>query len=121
MVTSELPGDELILSPRKIITHTITIKAPSEIVWPWLVQLGASRAGWYSYDRIDNGGTPSAKKSFRNYSVLQLATLCPLSQVQRMLSLYSRFFPAKLSCSLYQYRRQLRNQMLCEGWLDLSV
>jgi hypothetical protein len=34
--------------------------APQETVWPWLVQMGCDRAGWYSYDRLDNGGRPSA-------------------------------------------------------------
>jgi hypothetical protein len=58
----KLPGDELIPTPGKIVTHTIIINAPSQTIWPWLVQLGAGRAGWYSYDRIDNGGVPSAKK-----------------------------------------------------------
>jgi hypothetical protein len=37
-----------------------TIDAPPARVWPWLVQLGGDRAGWYSWDRLDNGGRPSA-------------------------------------------------------------
>ena len=41
-------------------THAITIDAPPERVWPWIAQMGAGRAGWYSWDAIDNGGTPSA-------------------------------------------------------------
>ena len=41
-------------------THAITINAPCEQVWPWIAQLGAGRAGWYSWDVIDNGGTRSA-------------------------------------------------------------
>jgi hypothetical protein len=36
--------------------------APPERVWPWIAQLGADRGGWYSYDRIDNGGRPSATR-----------------------------------------------------------
>ena len=46
--------------PLGVITHAITIDAPPEAVWPWLVQLGSGRAGWYAYDHIDNGGRPSA-------------------------------------------------------------
>jgi CubicO group peptidase (beta-lactamase class C family) len=42
------------------VTHAITIGAPIERVWPWLAQMGADRAGWYSWDAIDNGGRPSA-------------------------------------------------------------
>ena len=37
-------------------THAITIDAPPEQVWPWIAQMGAGRAGWYSWDLIDNGG-----------------------------------------------------------------
>ena len=63
IMSRTLPGDELVPFPRKIVTHSITINAPTEDVWPWLVQLGAGRAGWYSYDRIDNGGKPSARRN----------------------------------------------------------
>jgi proline iminopeptidase len=38
----------------------VTIDAPPEQVWPWLVQLGWDRAGWYSWDLLDNAGRPSA-------------------------------------------------------------
>jgi hypothetical protein len=59
--TRVLPGDELIASPIGSLQHAITIRRPRQTVWPWLAQMGAgSRAGWYSYDRLDNGGRPSA-------------------------------------------------------------
>jgi hypothetical protein len=38
----------------------VTIDAPPEKVWPWLVQMGLDRGGFYSYDRLDNEGQPSA-------------------------------------------------------------
>ncbi len=53
-----LPGDDLLPTARSF-THAITIERPRSDIWPWLVQMGAGRAGWYSYDRIDNGGIPS--------------------------------------------------------------
>jgi proline iminopeptidase len=59
-LTKTYPGDELISNPRKIIINSVIIKAPPEKIWPWLIQLGSGRAGWYSYDKIDNGGVPSA-------------------------------------------------------------
>ena len=41
-------------------TLAITIAAPSPLVWPWLVQVGCTRAGWYSHDLLDNRGHRSA-------------------------------------------------------------
>ncbi len=49
-----LPGDELIPNPRMETTRAITIAGPVERVWPWLVQLGTGRGGWYSYDFLEN-------------------------------------------------------------------
>lgn len=45
---------------RVAMTRAITINKPPELVWPWLAQLGRG-AGWYSYDRLDNGGKASAR------------------------------------------------------------
>jgi hypothetical protein len=57
-----LPGDHLVPAPRTAFTRAITLRAPPEHVWPWLVQIGSHRAGWYSYDRLDNAGVPSAAR-----------------------------------------------------------
>jgi len=43
-------------------TMAVTIDAPPAAVWSWLVQMGCDRAGWYSWDRFDNGGRPSASQ-----------------------------------------------------------
>lgn len=59
VVARALPGDEL-LPDATVTTRAVTIDARPEQVWPWLVQLGYGRAGWYSYDWIDNDGRPSA-------------------------------------------------------------
>jgi hypothetical protein len=45
-----LPGDDLVPQAPLQSTRAITIAATPETVWPWLVQLGYGRAGWYSYD-----------------------------------------------------------------------
>jgi hypothetical protein len=59
-VARAMPGDG-ILGPRApSTTRAITIGAPADQVWPWLAQLGYGRAGWYSYDWLDNDGKPSA-------------------------------------------------------------
>ena len=57
-----LPADGMVLDPIFTSTHAITINAPPEQVWPWIAQMGAGRAGWYSWDAIDNRGTPSATR-----------------------------------------------------------
>ena len=68
-----LPGDELIPTAIGSLTHAITIPRPPRDVWPWLAQMGAGRrAGWYSYDTLDNGRQPSAARI-----VPELQTLVP--------------------------------------------
>jgi hypothetical protein len=52
--TRRLPGDDLLPNAAYSATHAITIDASVEQVWPWLVQIGAGRAGFYSYDEIEN-------------------------------------------------------------------
>lgn len=49
-----LPGDELLADPTMTTTRAITIDAPPDAVWPWLVQMGQGRAGFYSYDCLEN-------------------------------------------------------------------
>jgi proline iminopeptidase len=56
------PGAELIPGGTRGGTMAVTIDAPPSRVWPWLVQMGCDRAGWYSWDRLDNGGIASAAR-----------------------------------------------------------
>lgn len=53
-VSRPLPGDELVPQPRQEATRALTIQAPVSEVWPWLVQLGQGRGGFYSYDWLEN-------------------------------------------------------------------
>lgn len=55
----ELPGDDLVPEPTAMETRGITIAAPPAEVWPWLLQMGYGRAGWYSYDALDMKGSSS--------------------------------------------------------------
>ena len=48
-----LPGDELVVDPRIVTTHAITVEAAPTDVWPWLVQMGWHRAGWYTARWVD--------------------------------------------------------------------
>jgi hypothetical protein len=46
---ASLPGDELVPSAHYIVQHAVTIRASAAEIWPWLVQLGQDRGGFYSY------------------------------------------------------------------------
>ncbi|MCL4783828.1 MAG: hypothetical protein KJZ70_12405 [Bryobacterales bacterium] len=49
-----LPGDELIPHPKMQSTHAISIAVTPQLVWPWLVQMGQGRGGFYSYTWLEN-------------------------------------------------------------------
>ena len=49
-----MPGDELVSRPMMGYTRAITIDAPPDDVWPWLVQIGQGRGGLYSFDGLEN-------------------------------------------------------------------
>lgn len=51
---TSLPGDEVIPAPISVATRAITIQAPVERVWPWVVQMGQGRGGLYSYELLEN-------------------------------------------------------------------
>ncbi len=65
-----LPGEEFAPQPISRIDLAVTIRARPEQVWPWFVQLGCQRAGWYSYDLLDNGGAASARRILPEYQHL---------------------------------------------------
>jgi hypothetical protein len=65
-----LPGDEYVPRPRSEVNAAVTVKAPADKIWPWFVQLGCQRAGWYSYDLLDNGGEPSAAQILPQFQQL---------------------------------------------------
>lgn len=71
-----LPGDDILPRARSL-THAITIRRPRHEVWPWLVQMGAGRAGWYSYDRIDNGGEHSQERIVPRLQQIKVGDVFP--------------------------------------------
>lgn len=52
-VAGRLPGDDY-LAADSTSTRAIAVAAPCAEVWPWLVQLGQDRGGWYSYDWLED-------------------------------------------------------------------
>jgi hypothetical protein len=76
--TRVLPGDERIADAIDALTHGVTIRGAPADVWPWLVQMGAgSRAGWYSYDWLDNGRQPSARRIMPEFQQPPVGTVFP--------------------------------------------
>lgn len=71
-----LPGDDLIAEPTASDTRGIEIAAPPAVVWPWLLQMGYGRAGWYSYDAIDMDH-PSAHELVPELQALAVGDLMP--------------------------------------------
>jgi hypothetical protein len=61
-VRRAMPGDDLLRPDAPSTTRAITINASPEEIFPWLLQIGYGRGGWYSYDWIDNDGKPSAAR-----------------------------------------------------------
>jgi hypothetical protein len=78
-IGSALPGDELVARPTFNATRAVTIDAPPDLVWPWLLQVGVTRAGWYSYDLLDNLGRPSARTIIPELQDLKVGDVVPLS------------------------------------------
>lgn len=83
-VTGPMAGDAIVPEPKGQTTHGVTIDAPAEDVWPWLVQMGYHRAGWYTYPwvdrylwRIDN---PSAAQVIPELQELSVGDIVPDSE-----------------------------------------
>jgi hypothetical protein len=78
-VARTMPGDELVNRPHFNATRAVTIRATPEAIWPWLVQMGCTRAGLYSYDWIDNGRKPSAERIVPELQQIELGQFVPLT------------------------------------------
>jgi hypothetical protein len=74
-----MPGDDLVAHAQFRATRAITIAAPPQAVWPWLVQVGALRAGWYSNDLLDNLGHPSATTVVPELQHLEVGQWVPMA------------------------------------------
>ncbi len=77
-VARRMSGDDVVRRADFNATRAVTIHARPEHVWPWLVQIGSGRAGWYTYDRIDNGGVPSSVAIVPELQHLAVGDLVPM-------------------------------------------
>ena len=74
-----MPGDEIVEAPAFNATRAVTIKASPSEIYPWIVQMGLNRAGWYSYDLLDNLGRKSEEEILPIFQNVQVGTLIPMS------------------------------------------
>lgn len=77
-VARVMPGDDIVTRPTFNATRAITVDAAPEEIWPWIVQMGFGRAGWYSYDWIDNLGRPSVHEILPDYQLPQPGDAVPI-------------------------------------------
>ncbi len=76
-----LPGDRIVVDPKVVTDHAITIDAPPSEVWPWLVQMGWGRAGWYTARWVDQllfpANGPSADRIIPELQDIDIGTFIP--------------------------------------------
>ncbi len=76
-----LPGDSIIPSPKVQTDHAITIDAPPSAIWPWLVQMGWGRAGWYTARWVDRllfpANGPSADRLVAGLQDIEVGSFIP--------------------------------------------
>lgn len=80
--TAPMPGDELVPNAMDQTTSSIVIDAPPEAIWPYLIQMGRGRAGFYRFDLWDNGGNPSADAIESDFQSLKPGDLIPTNDDQ---------------------------------------
>ena len=78
-VRRPMPGDGINANPSFNGTRAVSVEAGPEHIWPWLVQMGYRRAGFYSYDRLDNDGIPSADRIISEYQSLKVGDRVPMA------------------------------------------
>ncbi len=90
-----LAGDSLISNPIGAVNHAITIHRPPRDVWPWLVQMGSHRAGWYTYDYIDNGGQHSSERVLPQYQDIRPGMIFPALPGAKDVFVVAQYEPEK--------------------------
>lgn len=74
-----MPGDKIVEKPTFNATRAVTINATAENIYPWIIQMGVTRAGWYSYDLLDNLAKRSAEVILPEHQNIQIGDVVPLS------------------------------------------
>jgi hypothetical protein len=79
-VRGSMPGDEIVLRASFNATRAITIDASPQLVWPWIVQMGYRRAGFYTYPLLDNAGFESADRILEEYQPPKIGDWMPMAK-----------------------------------------
>jgi hypothetical protein len=114
-----LPGDAIVGDPNVVTDHAITIDAPPSGVWPWLVQMGWGRGGWYTarwVDRLlfpDNG--PSAERIIPELQDIGVGTFIPDGAPETECGLYVEEIEPERSLVLHS------NSHLPKSWRRYSA
>lgn len=75
-----MEGDDIVQKPDFVATRAVTVNAPPEKVWPWILQMGCGRGGWYSYDGLDNQFQPSARSILLEYQHPKPGDVIPVNE-----------------------------------------
>ncbi len=78
-VQGAMPGDAIVPKASFNATRAITIDAPPELVWPWIVQMGYRRAGFYTYALLDNAGYESAYSIMEEFQHPKIGDWMPMA------------------------------------------
>lgn len=79
-INRSMPGDGILERPTFVATRAISILASPEQIWPWIIQIGYRRAGFYSYDRLDNDGIHSSGTILPEYQGLDVGSSIPMTK-----------------------------------------
>lgn len=110
---SILPGDEFVPTAHYRIDHGISIDAPTEAVWPWLIQIGQDRGGFYSYTKLENAAgaqITNANQIVREWQTRKVGELVPTVPDNYLGGVFGR----RLGCKVL---RVVPGQaLILEGW-----
>ncbi len=76
--TAPLPGDDVVPHAGYVTTRAVTIDAPPDSIWPWLVQMGQDRAGFYTHnwvERLLRSGIPDVETVHPEWQTLAVGDL----------------------------------------------
>jgi hypothetical protein len=73
-----MPGDDIEPGAQYVTTRAVTIQAPAEAIWPWLIQMGQDRAGFYTHnwvERLLRSGIPDTAEIRPEWQHLEVGDL----------------------------------------------